>query len=223
MTHEALPDDLVAMATRRAAGMAVHAAITPARTALLGLNMQNAWLADGAPFDRAGRARTILPKINHLAGALREAGGAVFWLCQAVGADGWPGYFGPFVRPELHAAALDALAEGGIGQTLHPDVNRAPGDQVLPKFRFSGFLRNPYDLETLLRDRGIDTVIIAGTATNICCESTARDAMMRDFRVFMPHDTVTAPDREAHLAGVRSIMQVFGDVRPSPEIIALLK
>jgi len=118
---------------------------------------------------------------------------------------------------------LAALAEGGFGQALHRDVDRAPADIVLPKFRFSAFMRNPYDLAVTLRDRGIDTVIIAGTATNICCESTARDAMMRDFRVFMPHDTVTAPDREAHLAGVRSIMQVFADVRPSADIIGLLK
>ncbi len=223
MTHESLPDDLIAMATRRAAGMAVHAAITPARTALLALNMQNAWLADDAPFDRAGRARAILPKINHLAGALRDAGGTVFWLCQAVGPDGWPGYFDPFVRPELRAPARVALAEGGFGQSLHRDVARAPQDNVLPKFRFSAFLRNPHDLEAMLRDRGIDTVIIAGTATNICCESTARDAMMRDFRVFMPHDSVTAPDREAHLGGVRSIMQVFGDVRAGADIIDLIR
>ena len=221
--HEALPDDVIAMATRRAAGMAVHDKIIPARTALLALNMQNAWLGDDAAFDRAGRARAILPKINRLAGALRDAGGTVFWLCQATGADGWPGYFDHFVRPELRAPALAALAVGGFGQALHREVDRAPHDQVLAKFRFSAFLRNPYDLDAMLRERGIDTVIIAGTATNICCESTARDAMMRDFRVFMPYDTVTAPDREAHLAGVRSIMQVFGDVRASTDIIDLTR
>ena len=58
-------------------------------------------------------------------------------------------------------------------------------------------------------------LVVAGTATNICCESTVRDALMRDFRCFMPHDLVACPTEDGHLAGLRSVMQAFADVRGS--------
>lgn len=221
-----LPADLVAAATRRRNGITVFNAINPARTALLALNMQNAWLADDAAFDKAGRARAILPQVNRLANALRQRGGSVIWLQHTTNPPGhsgyWSGYFDHFVRAELRGAAAAALAPGQTLHALHPDTARDPADLVLPKHRFSAFLRNPHDLEALLRQRGVDTVIVAGTATNVCCESTAREAMMRDFRTFMPHDAVAAPDREAHLGALRSLMQVFADVRATADLLALL-
>lgn len=225
--HESLTADMIAAATRRRAGLGVFEAIDPARTALLALNMQNAWLSEDAVFDRAGRARAILPRVNRLAETLRGAGGQVFWLQHTTGRPGsatyWSGYFDHFVGAGLRAEAATALEPGQPLHALHPAVARAAGDQVLAKHRFSAFLRNPHDLEALLRARGIDTVIVAGTATNVCCESTARDAMMRDFRTFVPHDAVTAPDRDAHLGAMRSLMQVFADVRPSEELEEMLR
>ena len=97
------------------------------------------------------------------------------------------------------------------------------GDQTLLKYRFSAFTNNPSDLEGALRRQGIDTVIVAGVATNICCESTARDAMMRDFKVFMPHDAVTAATPDQHFAGLGSVMQVFADVRPTDALVGLIE
>lgn len=224
--HEALPPDLVAAASRRRAAGAAFDRLDPARTALLALNMQRAWLDDDAPFDRAGRALAILPRVNGLARALRARGGTVAWLQMTAAPAGdpayWSGYFDAFVREDLRPSALAALAPGSARHALHPAVDRAPSDLVLPKHRFSAFLRNPHDLETLLRERGIDTVIVAGTATNVCCESTARDAMMRDFRTIVPFDAVTAPDRDAHLGALRSLMQVFADVRGTAEVERLL-
>ena len=68
----------------------------------------------------------------------------------------------------------------------------------------------------------VGALIVTGTATNVCVESTARDAMMLDFRVFMPHDATAALDQDAHLAGVRSVMQSFADVRPVDALLALI-
>ena len=224
--HEALPPDLVAAAMRRRAAGAAFDRLDARRTALLALNMQRAWLDADAPFDRAGRSAAILPRINRLARALRMQGGTVAWLQMTAMPPGdpayWSGYFDSFVREELRGSALAALAPGSARHALHADVERAAADLVLPKFRFSAFLRNPHDLEAMLRERGIDTVIVAGAATNVCCESTARDAMMRDFRTIVPFDAVTAPDREAHLGALRSLMQVFADVRPASEVEAAL-
>ncbi|SDR60490.1 ureidoacrylate peracid hydrolase [Rhizobiales bacterium GAS191] len=228
MTDETpLPPELVAMATRRRAGIAVFDHIVPRRTALVALNMQNAWLAEGAPFDAAGAARTVLPQVNGLAALLRDAGATIIWLQQTVMARGEPGYwatyFENFIGSEQRDEAVAALLPGGRFHALSPDADVRDGDIVLPKHRFSAFSRNPHDLDRMLRERDIDTLIVAGTATNICCESTVREAMMLDYRTFMPHDAVAAPQRDAHLAGLRSVMQVFADIRPVATIARLLR
>ena len=68
----------------------------------------------------------------------------------------------------------------------------------------------------------IESVIVVGTASNVGVESTVRDAMMLDFRTFMPHDAVVAPYYDGHLSAMRSVVQTFADVRPVEELIALI-
>ena len=77
-------------------------------------------------------------------------------------------------------------------------------------------------MEWVLRERGIDTVIVTGVQTNMCVESTARDAMMLDFKVFMPHDAAAARTDDDHLAGLRTIGQVLADIRPVSDLLALV-
>jgi ureidoacrylate peracid hydrolase len=221
-----LPPDFVASGTYRRGGLSVYGKVEPARTALLALNLQNAWLAHDAPFrlshDEA--ADRVLGAVNDLAAHIRDGGGQVIWLRTTTGAPGaadyWATYFENFVGADKRQAASAALTPGGRMHTLSPDARVAPADLVLDKRRFSPFLRNDYDLEATLRARGIDAVIVVGTATNICCESTVRDAMMRDFRTYMPHDAVWAPRADGHLAGLRSVMQAFADIRPVADILA---
>ena len=71
-------------------------------------------------------------------------------------------------------------------------------------------------------DLGIDTVIIAGTLTNVCCEASARDAMMADFKTFMAADANAARSDAEHLASLATVIQFFGDVRSCDELIAML-
>ena len=68
-----------------------------------------------------------------------------------------------------------------------------------------------------------DTLLVTGTLTNVCCESTARDAMMRDFKTVMISDANAARSLADHLAGLRTFVQVFGDVRSTKEVVALLE
>jgi ureidoacrylate peracid hydrolase len=157
---------------------------------------------------------------------LRRRSGAVIWIQHTTGKHGesgyWPLYFENFILEERRAAAIEALAPGARLHALDATLEVREGDLVLPKFRFSAFVRTPHDLEAMLVGRGIDTLIVTGTATNVCVESTVRDAMMRDFRVFMPHDAVAALDPQAHLAGVRNVMQSFADVRPVHALLTLI-
>jgi ureidoacrylate peracid hydrolase len=220
-----LPDEVVRSATHRRGRLELFDTVDAGRTALLVIDMQRAWLAAGAPFETPP-ARALIPKINRLAAALRRRAGTVVWIQHTSGRPGevghWPLYFQHFIREESREAATAALAPGAALHALDPACEISSSDLVLPKYRFSAFVRTPHDLESMLTARDIDTVIVAGTATNVCVESTVRDAMMRDFRVFMPHDAVAALDPEAHLAGVRNVMQSFADVRPVEALLALL-
>ena len=81
----------------------------------------------------------------------------------------------------------------------------------------------PSDIEQRLASLGIDAVLIAGVATNMCCETTARDAMMRGFKVTMVADANAAHSELEHQAGLLTMFRFFGDVRTSGDVIALIE
>ena len=90
------------------------------------------------------------------------------------------------------------------------------------KYRFSGFLPGTSDLADRLRARGFDTVLITGTVTNVCCESSARDAMMSNFRTIMVSDGNAALSQAEHDASLTAFYNVFGDVMDTDMIIDAL-
>lgn len=214
--YPGLPDELVKQATYRRNGLAVFGDLDPRRTALLVLNMQNAWVGPGAPFSRQP-LDDLLSRINAFAHMLRGAGAQVAWVRTTVGKQGtpayWSTYYDNFVAPELRVHAVAALTPGSAMHALHAGADVQAADWVLDKHRFSAFAGSTSALDRRLRDRGVDNVIVVGTATNVCCESTIRDAQANDFRTFMPFDLVAAPTEDGHLAGLRSVMQAFADVR----------
>jgi ureidoacrylate peracid hydrolase len=225
-TQPSLPPELVERAIYRRGKLAVYDDLTPRRTALLVIDMQTAWLAEGAPFETPN-TRGIVPAINRLADVLRACGGLVVWFQHTAAEPGsplyWRGYFDHHVAAHYRAETIAALLPGSPMHALYAGLDVQPTDLVLPKYRFSPFLRNPADPLAVLEARGIDTVIVVGTATNVGVESTVRDAMMLDLRTFMPHDAVVAPYYDGHLAALRSIVQIFADVRPVDELIALMR
>ena len=97
-----------------------------------------------------------------------------------------------------------------------------PSDLRVKKIKYSAFIPGSSDIDAQLQSRGIDTVIITGTATNVCCESTARDAMLLDYRVIMLSDANAASTDEEHAATLNSIMLFFGDVMTADEAIGRL-
>jgi ureidoacrylate peracid hydrolase len=91
------------------------------------------------------------------------------------------------------------------------------------KNRFSAFIQGSSDLAQVLRSRGLDTVLITGTVTNVCCESTARDAMMLNFRTIMISDGNAAVTDEDHNASLCAFYLTFGDVMSTDAVIACLE
>ena len=224
-TQPSLPAELVERAIYRRGRLEVHDRIDASKTALLVVDMQNAWLEAGAPFETPV-TRTIVSKINRLAAALRSAGGLVVWFRHTAAARGaplyWSAYYETHVAERFREDTLAALRADSSHHAVSSRMDVRPGDWTLPKYRFSPFVRNTADVEALFTARGIDSVIVVGTATNVAVESTARDAMMRDFRTFVPHDAVVAPFYDGHLAAMRSLVQLIADVRPVDSLIDLI-
>jgi ureidoacrylate peracid hydrolase len=195
--------------------------LDPKRTALLVIDMQNAFVAPGAPVEIPA-ARAIVKDINRLAKELRKRGVAVIWVLHE-NSDGWDGFFGVFVKPEARAAASKALSAGHELQKPWRELDIAPGDMRVAKSRYSAFIGQSSPLAGVLREKGIDTLLIAGTKTNVCCECTARDAMMLDYKVVMLSDCTAALSDEEHRATLENMIQQFGDVLTADEASALLK
>jgi len=80
------------------------------------------------------------------------------------------------------------------------------------KTTYSAMIRDSSSLEDEMRRRGIESLLIAGTTTNVCCESTARDAMLLDYRVVVLSDATAATTLEEHVASLNNIALYFGDV-----------
>jgi ureidoacrylate peracid hydrolase len=220
-----IPDAVKQTLIARRGKVDVFDALDAAKTVLLVIDMQRGFLEPGAPSEVA-QARTIVPNINRLAAQLRRLGGLVAFSRAQFGRgedEGWPSFFDHVVAPALSERIFEALAEGSPNGELWPDLAVAPGDIIFPKRRYSAFARHGSDIETALVERGIDTVLVAGTMTNFCCDSTARDAMQLGYKTIMISDANAARSDAEHSAALLTFLVGFGDVRPADEIIALLE
>lgn len=223
--HEVhLSPDMVARLMKRRGGK-MHAIdrIDPAKTALIVIDMQNVWVKEGMPA-YTPYCPAIVPNINRLAAATRKAGGTVWWIRAIYGDDApktWSAYM-EFLAPESLGQMLEALTEGHEGSALWHGLAVKPGDQHLIKRRFSALIQGSSDLDARLRAAGADTLIITGTATNVCCESTARDAFMLNYRTIVVSDANATVSDEVHNASLNALFVRFADIFTTEETVALL-
>jgi nicotinamidase-related amidase len=191
-----------------------YESLVPARTALV--------VVDMVPFFVTGNPYClgIVPVIDRLACALRTAGGLVAWIFPAV-APPTPAAV-EFYGPEIAARYAAGGGTGPLEGRLAKGLTAEPGDLLAEKSASSAFFPGASPLPLLLAERSIDTVLITGTVTNVCCESSARDASTLGFRVIMVADgTATGRDQD-HNATLRTIYRSFGDVRPASEVRELI-
>jgi ureidoacrylate peracid hydrolase len=203
----------------------IYEDMEPAKTALVVVDMQNAFMLPGVAHALCPMAENIVPAINRLAQAVRATGGTVVWIKttfkdEALG--NWSTYF-ETVTKENGARRIAALTSGSKGHQLWTALDLKPGDLVVEKNRFSAFIQGSSNLANELQTRGLDTVLITGTVTNVCCESTARDAMMLNFRTIMVSDGNAAITDEDHNVSLCAFYLTFGDVMSTDEVIACLE
>ena len=167
--------------------------IDPARTAMIVVDMQNDFIAAGAAMETPA-ARAMVPKLAEALKICRSTGIRVIYTAHVHRRDGSDmGLFDDMHPPIANRAAL---VDGTPGVDIYPELAPQPGEHVVKKHRYSGFFGT--DLDIILREWGVDTVIISGTTTENCCHATARDAMFRNYRVVFLSDataTYDYPDR----------------------------
>jgi ureidoacrylate peracid hydrolase len=202
----------------------VYDDLDPAKSALVVVDMQNAFMMPGVAHALCPMAERIVPNINRLAQAVRQTGGTVIWIKTTFTPEAlqdWSTYFA-MTRPERVAKRIEALTADSKGHELWASLDARPEDLIVEKNRFSAFIQGSSNLAEVLRQRGLDTVIITGTVTNVCCESTARDAMMLNFRTIMVTDGNAASTDEEHNASLTAFYLTFGDIMSTDMLVACL-
>jgi nicotinamidase-related amidase len=153
---------------------------------------------------------------------MRDRGGRIVWVQNSTNdtRHSWSVVHDHLMTPARSERRWATMNESDAGFELWPMLDvRAEDDRIIKK-RYSAFIQGASRIEALLRDNGVDTVLFAGTATNVCCESSARDAMMLNFKVAMVSDACAATSDEAHAASLSCFYSIFGDVLTVNEAIA---
>ena len=179
------------------------------RSALLVIDMQKFFLDPESPTFTCG-GLAILPNLKQLIEVFRKAGRPVI-----------------FTRHVHHPEKIDAgimewwwegmCLDGSPESEVHDDIAPLPNEKIITKHRYSAFYNT--DLETILRCLKIEDLVISGVMTNLCCESTARDAYYRDYRVFFLADGTGSINEQMHLASLLNLAFGFAFVTTAENII----
>lgn len=170
--------------------------------ALLVVDMQRFFLDPKSPTFTCG-GLAILPGLRRLIRAFRETGRPVIYTCHVHHPNGsdagimgwwWEGM----------------CLEGSPESEVHAELAPLPGEKLVLKHRYSAFYNT--DLETVLRCLGVEELVVSGIMTNLCCESTARDAYYRDLRVFFLADATGSINEEMHCASLLNLAFGFAQV-----------
>jgi ureidoacrylate peracid hydrolase len=220
----AIPHAAIDRVLKRRDRLHVFNELDPVRTAHIVIDLQNGFMAPGE-IAEIPTAREIVPNVNRISAALRAAGGLVVYIQNTIDAaakQSWSNWFA-FMSGERRQASMDAaFAEGSYGHSLWPELDVLPVDLKVKKNRFGAFVPGSSQLHAVLQERGIDTVIITGTATNVCCESTARDAMMMNYKVIFVSDATATYNDEEHNATLGIMLAMFADVMTTDEVVSRL-
>jgi ureidoacrylate peracid hydrolase len=220
-----IPQSVVDRVVARHGREHIHDDLDPKKTALVVVDMQNAFMLPGVAHSPCPMAETIVPNINRLALTVRETGGTVVWIKTTYTDEtlqSWSTLY-RMLGPKRSAKRAEALTANSKGHELWPTLDVRREDLIVEKNRYSAFIQGSSKLADELRKRGLDSLLITGTVTNVCCESTARDAMMLDFKTVMITDGNAAMTDDDHNASLIGFYLIFGDIMSADFAIACLK
>ncbi|MBI2756765.1 MAG: cysteine hydrolase [Chloroflexi bacterium] len=183
----------------------------PRNTAVVVVDVQNDF-CDPTEYPAAA---SMLPRLQRFVQETRDAGVRLVFT-RAVHSDAtdspvWCSRFD--ARP--HRASICRV--GSHGADFHPDFRPEAGDMAIVKHRYSAFIGTP--LELMLRAQGVQSLVFTGIATNVCVESTARDAFQRDFHVVLVRDCTATTSDDLQQAAEKNIASIFGMVCAADELV----
>jgi ureidoacrylate peracid hydrolase len=209
-----IPEKIVKKVVARRGRLHAFESLEAVRTALVVIDLDTATV--GSNDD----CRRVVPIVNQLADAVRHAGGVVAWVLSQM--PEIPKHFAAILGADLATKYFNDAWPGGPGTKLWHELRPEQRDVLALKSGASAFFPGKCDLPRVLEPLGIDTLLIAGAVTNICCESSARDAVELGYKVVMASDALSGQAHGLHEATLATFYRIFGDVRPSNEIMELL-
>jgi ureidoacrylate peracid hydrolase len=198
----------------------LEAKIDPSHTALLVIDVQNDFFADGGAFHEIGRdvgvVRQMIPPLKTLLTAARSAGTRVLFVRYG---------HTRATESEVHLeqrrrgrADRPICQEGTWGAGFY-EVSPEAEETVVVKHRYSGFVGT--DLDLVLRSMGVRTLVMTGVASNGCVEATARDGFMHDYYIVFVDDCTASYDADLHRATLQNITDAYGLVVTSDELVGI--
>ena len=182
------------------------------KAALLVIDMQYFFLDPASPSYTCG-GPAILPKLQKVIHAFRQANRPVIYTRHVHHPD--------YLDAGIMAWWWEGMCKEGTPESeIHQDIAPRPNEKVIFKHRYSAFYNT--DLETVLRSLKVEELVVAGIMTNMCCESTARDAYFRDYRVFFLADGTGSVTEEMHLASLLNVAFGFAWVTDVDTVTAQL-
>ena len=222
MHNVTIPAHIVERVHKARGGDHIFASLDMSKVAHVCVDMQVGFVEVGAPIE-VPMTREIFGTINTISEAVRQAGGVnVFtrYTYDPAEKHSWEYWF-----ETLGAAGRGAQAKMAAGEAdweVDPRMAVKAGDIIVDKTRFSALIPETCDMDAILKARGIDTLIITGTLTNCCCESTARDALQMGYKVIFMSDANATLSDEEHLGTLLSMYTIFADVMDTPYLLDLI-
>src|ERR1700733_13209187 len=219
-----IPDAILDRVSQNRPQRHMFTTLDPRRTAHIIVDLQNGFMEPGAPVE-VPTAREIVPNVNRISAAVRAQGGKNFFLRMTVDANSrasWSNWFAHLHSRESGTTLTEAFTRDAHYWQLWPTLEVEQGDEKVEKFRFGAFVPGASALHEILQSHRIDTLIITGTLSNCCCESTARDAMQMNYKILFVSDANAALTDVAHNATLENMAFLFGDVLSTDELMRLL-
>ncbi len=199
----------------------LEAKVEPRVAALVIIDVQNDYCHDNGALSRTGRnVRVIRQIVPRLQDVLMEARQAEVPVIHVRTANNVLTKSQAYLDHRIRRSGADSKVceEGSWGAEFY-QIQPQAGESVVTKHRYSAFVGT--NLETLLKARGIKTVILAGVTTDVCVESTARDAFMRDYHVIFLSDCTGVDDPNVQEATLERIKSYFGHVVSSEDVVSV--
>jgi ureidoacrylate peracid hydrolase len=190
----------------------------PKYAALIVVDVQNDFVStDGSAAKRGedvSAATAMVPNLVRLIQEARRVGLTIVYIktthSEWTDTPSW-------IYRSSQKSGLNTCREGTWGADFYKGISPLPNERVVIKHRYSAFINT--DLNTVLKARAIESVLVCGVATNVCVETTARDAYMYDYYVTMIDDCSAAYEAKLHLGTLDNMRRHFGMVASSPEIM----